>query len=291
MITAYVVDGTYELFRAFFGAPAATVDGREVGAARALLRGLAAWLRTGTVTHIGVAFDHVIESFRNQLYPGYKTGDGLEPALASQFGLAEEVAAALGCAVWPMVEFEADDALATAAAALAADPTVAQVVIASPDKDLCQCVVDPRVVTWDRLRDRRFDEAGVRARLGVAPASVPDLLALVGDDADGIPGLARWGARSAAAVLARYPHLEDIPRDGRWDVAVRGAASLAATFDAGFADALLYRRLATLRTDAPIACAPDDLAWRGADPVRLPALCAALAIPMPALPMASATAR
>jgi 5'-3' exonuclease len=183
-----------------------------------------------------------------------------------------------------MIEFEADDALATAAA-LAAAPTVAQVVIASPDKDLCQCV-DPRVVTWDRLRDRRFDEAGVRARLGVAPASVPDLLALVGDDADGIPGLPRWGARSAAQVLARYPHLEDIPRDGRWDVAVRGAASLAATWRCR-ADALLYRRLATLRTDAPIACAPDDLAWRGADPVRLPALCAALAIPMPALPMAS----
>lgn len=286
----HLVDGTYELFRSFFGAPAAQVAGREVGAARGLLRSLAAWLKGGEVTHIGVAFDHVIESFRNQLFAGYKTGDGIEPTLWAQFGLAEEVAAALGCAVWPMIEFEADDALATAAAIAAADPRVTQVVIASPDKDLCQCVGD-KVVSWDRLRDRWFDAAGVVARLGVAPASVPDLLAVVGDDADGIPGLPRWGARSAAQVLARYHHLEAIPRDGRWDVPVRGAAGLAATLAERWDDALLYRRLATLRTDAPIAADLDALAWRGADPVRLPALCDALAIPVPALPMAAATAR
>ena len=280
----HLVDGTYELFRAFFGAPPAQVGGREVGAARGLLRSLAAWLRGGQVTHVGVAFDTVIESFRNQLFAGYKTGDGMDPALWAQFPLAERVAAALGCAVWPMIEFEADDALATAAAAAAADPAVARVVIASPDKDLCQCV-GAKVVTWDRLRDRWFDVDGVQARLGVAPASVPDLLALVGDDADGIPGLPRWGARTAAQVLARYPHLEDIPRDGRWDVAVRGAAGLAATLAERWDDAVLYRRLATLRTDAPIACDLDALAWRGADPALLPAVCAELDVTPPALPL------
>lgn len=283
MTTAYLVDGTFELFRAFFGAPSATVDGHEVGAARAFLRSLAAWLRGGEVRYIGVAFDHVIESFRNQLFAGYKTGDGMEPTLYAQFPLAEEIAAALGCQVWPMIEFEADDALATAAATLATDETLAQVVIASPDKDLCQCVRDVRVITWDRLRDRRFDEAGVRERLGVAPTSVPDFLAVVGDTADGIPGLPRWGARTAATVLGRYPHLEDIPRDGRWDVTVRGAASLAATLDARFDDALLYRRLATLRTDAPIACTRADVAWRGPDPARLAAVCERLGIAPPAL--------
>ena len=284
----HLVDGTYELFRAFFGAPSAVVDGREVGAARGLLRSLAAWVRAGGVTHVGIAFDHVIESFRNQLFAGYKTGDGMEPTLYAQFPLAERVAAALGFTVWPMIEFEADDALATAAAACAADARVERVVIASPDKDLCQCVDGARVVTWDRLRDRWFDDAGVRGRLGVAPTSVPDLLALVGDDADGIPGLPRWGARSAAAVLTRYPHLEDIPRDGRWDAPVRGAAALAATLAAGFDDALLYRRLATLRTDAPIACDLATLAWRGADPTLLAAVCAELAMPPPNLPAPTA---
>ncbi|MBK9029974.1 MAG: flap endonuclease [Myxococcales bacterium] len=283
----HLVDGTYELFRAFFGAPSALVGGREVGAARGLLRSLAAWVRAGGVTHVGVAFDHVIESFRNELFAGYKTGDGIEPTLWAQFPLAERVAAALGFAVWPMIEFEADDALATAAAVAAADPRVERVVIASPDKDLCQCVVGTRVVSWDRLRDRWFDEDGVRARLGVAPASVPDLLALVGDDADGIPGLPRWGARSAAAVLTRYPHLEDIPRDGRWDVPVRGAATLASTLAAGFEDALLYRRLATLRRDAPIACDLDTLAWRGPQPALLAAVCAELDVKPPALPPAT----
>lgn len=282
----HVVDGTYELFRTFFGAPSAVVAGREVGAARGLLRSLAAWVRSGEITHVGVAFDTVIESFRNQLFAGYKTGDGMEPALWAQFPLAEEVCAALGFAVWPMIEFEADDALATAAAACARQAAVERVVIASPDKDLCQCV-GGKVVTWDRLRDRWFDEAGVRERLGVAPASVPDLLALVGDDADGIPGLPRWGARSASAVLARYPHLEDIPRDGRWDIAVRGAAGLAATLDAQYDDAILYRTLATLRTDAPIATDLETLRWRGADRARLDALCATLDVTPPAITIAS----
>lgn len=282
----HVVDGTYELFRSFFGAPSAVVGGREVGAARGLLRSLAAWARTGEVTHVGVAFDTVIESFRNQLFAGYKTGDGMEPALWAQFPLAEEVCAALGFVVWPMIEFEADDALATAAAACARQAAVERVVIASPDKDLCQCV-GGKVVTWDRLRDRWFDEAGVRERLGVAPTSVPDLLALVGDDADGIPGLPRWGARSASTVLARYPHLEDIPRDGRWDLTVRGAAALAASFDAQYDDALLYRTLATLRTDAPIACDLETLRWRGADRARLDALCATLDVTPPAIAIAT----
>lgn len=280
---AHLVDGTYELFRLFFGAPPAAVGGREVGATRGFVRSFAAWLRTGAITHVGVAFDTVIESFRNQLFAGYKTGDGLDPALFGQFPLVERAAAALGMAVWGMIDFEADDALATAAAALARDPAIDQIVIATPDKDLCQCVVGDRVITWDRLRDRRFDEAGVRERLGVAPASVPDLLALVGDDADGIPGLPRWGARTAAQVLSRYPHLEDIPRRGPWDVPVRGAAKLVEILDAQWDDALLFRTLATLRTDAPIACTPADLAWHGADRAALGALCEELAIDVPAI--------
>ncbi len=279
-LRVHLVDGTFELFRTWFGAPKSTHAGREVGAARALLRSLAAWLRPGDVTHVGVAFDHVIESFRNDLYPGYKTGAGLEPELLGQFELAEQVAAALGLVVWPMIDFEADDALATAAAALAAAPAppeIDQIVIASPDKDLTQCVRGARVVTWDRLRGTTLDEAGVIAKFGVPPASIPDWLALVGDDADGIPGLARWGARSAATVLARWGSIEAIPDDAAaWDVKVRGAAALAETLRAGRADAALYRRLATLRTDAPIDATLDRLAWRGVDAPALAAVCATL---------------
>ncbi len=279
----HLVDGTFELFRAFFGAPSAVVGGREVGAGRALVRGLGALLRSGQVTHGAVAFDHVIESFRNELWPGYKTGAGIDPALWGQAGLAERVAAALGLAVWPMIEHEADDALATAAVRLAADPRVTQVIVATPDKDLCQVVEGNRIVTWDRMRDRTFDEDGVVTRLGVAPRSVPDLLALVGDDADGIPGLARWGMRSAAAVLRHYHHIEAIPRDGRWDVAVRGAAALAASLDASYDDALLFRTLATLRTDSPIDASLEALAWRGPDRAALTALCAELEMSEPGL--------
>jgi 5'-3' exonuclease len=273
-VRVHLIDGTFELFRAFFGAPPAqTADGREVGASRALLRSFAGLLRSGDVTHVGVAYDHVIESFRNDLFPGYKTGAGIEAALLSQFEPAERVATALGMQMWPMVEFEADDALATAAAAAAARAEVTQVIIASPDKDLTQCVRGDRVVAWDRMRGNTLDEAGVVAKFGVSPASIPDWLALVGDDADGIPGLPRWGARTAATVLARWKHLEDIPDDpARWEVPVRGAATLAATLRERRADVLLYRTLATLRTDAPIPCALDDLAWRGVDAPALAAL-------------------
>ena len=283
MTRVHLLDGTYELFRSFYGAPSAQVGGREVGAARGLLRSFAALLRNGVVTHGAVAFDHVIESFRNDLFAGYKTSDGIDPALWDQFGLAEEVTAALGLVVWPMIEFEADDALAAAAVRLADDPAVSQVIVTSPDKDLCQVVRGERIVTWDRLRDRTFDEAGVRERLGVAPTSVPDLLALVGDDADGIPGLPRWGAKSAAGVLARYPRLEDIPLDGPWDVAVRGAAALQASLREHRADALLYRTLATLRTDVPIDAGLTTLAWRGPDRAALAALCERLELEPPAL--------
>jgi 5'-3' exonuclease len=275
----HVIDGTFELFRTYSGAPAAQVDGREVGASRALLRSLAYLVRSGEVTHGGVAFDHVIESFRNDLFAGYKTGEGLDPALVGQFELAERVSAALGLATWPMVEFEADDALATAAHALSGHPDVEQVVIVSPDKDLAQCVRGNRVITWDRMRGNTLDEAGVVGKFGVEPASIPDLLALVGDTADGIPGLPRWGMRSAAAVLARWRHLDAIPDDeARWDVAVRGRAALAEVLRARKADALLYRRLATLRTDAPIDMSLDALAWRGPDREALAAVCAEVGI-------------
>ena len=272
----HLVDGTYELFRAYYGAPPArSPDGREVGATRGLLRSLAAMVRQKGATHVGVAFDHVIESFRNELYPGYKTGDGLDPALLGQFELAERAAAALGFAVWPMVEFEADDALASAAARFARDPAVEQVVIASPDKDLAQCVRAVRVVCLDRLRKKTLDEAGVIAKFGVPPASIPDWLALVGDSADGYPGLPRWGAKSAAAVLARWQHVDRIPDQARdWDVAVRGAEALAASLREGREEAGLFRTLATLRTDVPLGESIDDLRWRGPRRDELGRLCA-----------------
>jgi 5'-3' exonuclease len=262
----------------FYGAPGATgVDGREVGATRGLLRSFAAMLADDGVTHVGVAFDHVIESFRNELFDGYKTGAGIDPDLRAQFPLAERAAAALGLVVWPMVEFEADDALATAAARLAGDDRVEQVVIASPDKDLCQCVRGTRVVLWDRRRDLVLDEQGVVDKHGVQPASIPDLLALVGDNADGIPGIPRWGAKSAATVLARYGHLDAIPDDETdWDVKVRGAKTLAANLRERRADAALYQRLATLRTDVPLEEDLEALEWRGAERAALEDLCAEL---------------
>jgi 5'-3' exonuclease len=269
----HLVDGTFELFRAWFGAPpAATRDGREVGATRGVLRTLLSLLKEPDCTHVGVAFDHVIESFRNDLFAGYKTGAGLEPQLVAQFALVERAARALGVVVWPMVEFEADDALATAAARFA--DQVDQVLICSPDKDLAQCVRAERVILVDRMRRTQLDEAGVREKFGVGPTSIPDWLALVGDSADGIPGIPRWGAKSAAAVLARYQHLDHIPRDvASWDVAVRGAASLAAELAARPAEAQLYRKLATLRTDVPLAEELTDLEWRGADRAALAAVC------------------
>ena len=270
----HLFDGTYELFRAWFGAPPAQHAGREVGATRGFLRSLAGVLRGGSITHGGVAFDHVIESFRNDLFPAYKNGEGLDPALVAQFPLVERAAAALGLAVWPMIEFEADDAIATAAARVAEDPRVARVLIASPDKDLCQCVAGARIVTWDRWRNLELDEAGVIAKHGVPPASIPDLLALVGDPADGIPGLTGWGKSSAGKVLAVWHHLDRIPDDpARWSVAVRGADRLAASLREHREEALLYRTLATLRRDCPIACEVEAIAWRGPDRPALAELC------------------
>ena len=270
----HLVDGTYELFRAHYGAPPARGrDGLEVGATRGLLRTLLALLRTRDVTHVACAFDHVIESFRNDLYPGYKTGEGVPEELLAQFPLAERAAHALGVVVWPMVEMEADDALATGAARWADAEGVEQVVICSPDKDLAQCVRGERVVCLDRRRQLVRDEAGVVARFGVAPASIPDWLALVGDSADGYPGIPGWGEKSAAAVLARYRHLEAIPPDERaWDVDVRSAERLARSLRERREEAELYRLLARLRTDAPIEEALDDLRWRGARRSELLAL-------------------
>jgi 5'-3' exonuclease len=272
----YLIDGTFELFRAFFGAPPSRApDGREVGATRGIARSLLSLLRNDGVTHAGVAFDTVIESFRNDLFAGYKTGAGIEVDLFAQFPLAEQIAAALGFVVWGMIDFEADDAIATAAALADADPRVTQVVIASPDKDFGQCVRGERVICLDRMRRRTMDEAGLVARLGIVPASVPDYLALVGDDADGIPGLAGWGAKSTGAVLGRYLHLEAIPDDGaRWDVPVRGGAKLAATLASSREAAGLYRTLATLRTDVPLGITDvAELEWRGARRDLLEPLC------------------
>jgi 5'-3' exonuclease len=280
-VKVHLVDGTYELFRAHFGAPAATgPGGREVGATRGLLRSLRALLREREVTHVAVAFDHVVESFRNRLFAGYKTAAGVPEELLSQFPLAEQAVRALGLVVWPMVEFEADDALATAAARFAEVSEVDQVVVCTPDKDLAQCVRGTRVVGLDRMRRRTLDEASVRARFGVAPASIPDWLALVGDAADGIPGVPRWGERSAATLLARYGHLEAIPGSAPdWDVAVRGAGSLAESLRAHREDAVLYRTLATLRTDVPLAESLDDLRWRGPQREAVEALAVALGDP------------
>ncbi len=271
----HLVDGTYELFRAFFGVPPARdADGRPVNAVRGLLATLLSLLREPGVTHVACGFDHVIESFRNGLFAGYKTGEGVAPDLLAQFEPAERAAAALGIVVWPMVEFETDDALATAAARFREDPGVEQVVICSPDKDLSQCVIGTRVICRDRLRGTDRDEAGVVARFGVLPSSIPDWLALVGDSADGIPGVPGWGEKSASVVLARYEKLEAIPDDpARWDVAVRGRDRLAGSLRAHPEEARLYRTLATLRTDVPLAEGLSALEWRGARRRELEALC------------------
>jgi 5'-3' exonuclease len=265
-VKVHLVDGTFELFRAYFGAPSAKApDGREVGATRGLLRSMLALLRDSEVSHVACAFDTVIESFRNELFEGYKRGEGLEPDLWEQFPLAEQGCRALGIAVWGMVEFEADDALATGAARYGADPRVEQVVVCSPDKDLAQCVEGERIVTLDRVRRTRRDESGVWDRFGVGPASIPDYLALVGDTADGIPGIAGWGAKSTATVLAHYTHLEAIPDNPQeWAVSPRGAKRLAANLAAAREEAGLYKLLATLRTDVPLEEDLDDLRWRGA---------------------------
>jgi len=267
-VILHLVDGTYELFR-YFLSPAAAFDRSapaELRAVRGVVGSILAMLEEGA-THLGVATDHVIESFRNGLWPGYKTGEGMDPLLTAQFEPLEQALGALGVVVWPMVEFEADDALAAAAAMGAADARVEQVVVCTPDKDLAQCVRGDRVVQLDRRRREVRNEAGVVKKFGVPPASIPDWLALVGDAADGFPGLPGWGAASAAVVLARYGHLERIPeRAAEWDVPVRGAARLAATLVEQRERARLFRTLATLRVDAPIGVDVDSLRWTGPRP-------------------------
>ena len=258
----HLVDGTYELFRQYFGQPSRRADdGQEIGAVRGVLLSLLGMIADGA-THVGVATDHVVESFRNDLWPGYKTGEGIEPELRSQFGILETALEALGLVVWPMAELEADDALASAASVAAGDPAVGRVIICTPDKDLGQCV-GGKIIQLDRRQDKRIDGDGVIAKFGVAAESIPDWLALVGDSADGFPGLPGFGAKSAATLLARYGHLDHIPPDAaHWDVTVRGAAKLAATLVAQRADAELFKVLATLRTDADVGTV-DDWEWTG----------------------------
>ncbi len=260
----HLVDGTYELFRHFYGAPPhRNAAGEEVAAVRGVVGSVLQLLEEGA-THVGVATDHVIESFRNDLWPGYKTGEGVDPDLWSQAWPLEEALSALGVRVWAMVELEADDALASGAAVADDDGTVEQVIICTPDKDLGQCVRGTRVVQLDRRKELLIDEAGVAAKFGVGPASIADYLALVGDSADGFPGLVGWGAKSAATVLARWIHIENIPADvADWDVSVRGAAKLAATLRENADDARLFKDLATLRVDRSLLGGVDELRWRG----------------------------
>jgi len=270
----HLVDGTYELYRAYFGAPKAEASGREVGATRGILRSLLSLVREDGVSHVAVAFDHVIESFRNQLFAGYKTGEGVPEDLMAQFALAERASHALGIVTWAMIDFEADDALATGAARWATEPGVEQVLICTPDKDLAQCVDGRRVVRLDRMRRLLLDEEGVIAKFGVSPASIPDWLALVGDSADGIPGVPRWGEKAATALLARFGRIEAIPSDpGLWGVNVRGAMSLATSLSSHRPQAALYKTLATLRRDVPLKETLSDLEWKGARRDELQALC------------------
>jgi 5'-3' exonuclease len=260
----HLLDGTYELFRHFYAVPRqADQHGHEVGAIVGVLGSVLGMLEGGA-THIGVATDHVIESFRNDLWPGYKTGAGIDPDLWAQFHPLEDALRAMGVVVWAMVEFEADDALAAAARLAALDTSVEQVIICTPDKDLSQCVTGQRVVQLDRRKRELRDEAGVVARFGVGPASIPDYLALVGDSSDGFPGVPGWGEKASGLVLARYQHLEAIPADSAaWEMPVRGAARLSAALEANRELAMLFRRLATLRTDVPVFGAIDELRWRG----------------------------
>src|SRR5438876_4859861 len=268
VVIVHLIDGTYELFR-YFLAPAAYFDRsapEELRAVRGVVGSILGMLEGGA-THLGMATDYVIESFRNLLWPGYKTGEGMDPLLYAQFQPLEEALGALGVVVWPMVEFEADDALAAAAVMAAADDRVDQVIVCTPDKDLAQCVRGDRIVQLDRRTRELRNESMVRQKFGVPSTSIPDWLALVGDSADGYPGLAGWGARSAATVLARYQHLEHIPRlAAEWDVSVRGSGRLATTLTEQRGRALLFRELATLRADAPISADVDALRWTGPRP-------------------------
>jgi 5'-3' exonuclease len=266
-LDVHLVDGTYELFRHYYALPSARdKDGREVAAVRGVLASVLGMMKGGA-THVAVATDHVIESFRNELWPGYKTGEGVEPDLLAQFPLLEGVLASAGIVVWPMVEFEADDALAAGAAAATRDARVEQVIICTPDKDLAQCVRGTRIVQLNRRTGATIDEAGVVQKFGVLPASIPDYLALVGDSADGYPGLKGWGAKSSAAVLAKFLHIESIPLDSReWHVNAANASALADTLARERERALLFRTLATLRTDIPLFDSADQLRWSGPTP-------------------------
>jgi len=266
-MNVHLVDGTYELFRHFFAVPAAAdMNGQEIGAVRGVLTSVLSMIERGA-THIAVATDHVVESFRNDLYPGYKTSEGVAPELLSQFPVLEEALEAMGVVVWPMIYYEADDALASAAGKAALDDRVEQVVICTPDKDLSQCVVGTRVVQLDRRRDILRDESGVVAKFGVKPQSIPDYLAVVGDSADGFPGLPGWGEKAAALTLSQYSHLEDIPKDWReWNPSIRKARLLSESLFHAWNDALLFRTLATLRLDVPVFDAVEDLRWKGPHP-------------------------
>jgi 5'-3' exonuclease len=260
----HLIDGTYELFRHFFAVPAAAdVNGQEIGAVRGVLTSVLSMIEGGA-THIGVATDHVVESFRNDLYPGYKTSEGVEPELLSQFPILEEALAAMGVVVWPMVYFEADDALASGAGKASREDRVGRVFICTPDKDLAQCVVGARVVQLDRRQNIVRDEAGVVEKFGVPPESIPDYLAVVGDSADGFPGVRGWGAKAASSVLSRYLHLENIPKDWReWDASIKKARGLSESLLGAWDDAVLFRILATLRLDVSVFETVEDLRWKG----------------------------
>jgi 5'-3' exonuclease len=263
-MNVFLIDGTYELFRHFYAVPNFTdAAGQEVGAVRGVVRSVLNMLEE-RVTHIGVATDHVVESFRNKMWPGYKTGEGIDPVLMSQFPLLEQALTAMGVQVWPMIEFEADDGLASAAARAASNSEVEQVFICTPDKDLAQCVVGTRVLQFDRRSAEVRDASAVKVKYGVCPDSIPDYLALTGDTADGYPGLPGWGAKSSSLVIARYGHIESIPVSvDVWDVKVRGAAKLAVTLAKNRELALTFRDLATLRTDAPVFDTVNELKWGG----------------------------
>ncbi|MEZ4750301.1 MAG: 5'-3' exonuclease H3TH domain-containing protein [Bdellovibrionota bacterium] len=271
----HLVDGTFELFRGFYGAPSyKDPQGQERAAVRSLLRSLLLLLKDPDVSHVACAFDTVIESFRNQLFAGYKTGEGIDPLLWAQFPIAEKGVAALGIPVWGMKKFEADDALATGAYKYSKNRNVTRLFLCSPDKDLSQCVSGADVVCWDRMRHKFLDEKGVHTKFGVGPVSIPDYLGLTGDTADGIPGIPGWGAKSASALLACYTHFEKIPTDPeKWKPKVRGAARLAESLNAGRKEAALYKTLATLRTDVPLSETLSDLKWSGPEPRLWEAFC------------------
>jgi 5'-3' exonuclease len=263
-MSVHLIDGTYELFRHFFAIPSSTdVNGQEIAAVRGVLNSVLSMFERGS-THMGVATDHIVESFRNELYAGYKTSEGMAPELLSQFPILEEALDAMGVLVWPMVYYEADDALAAAAAKAAQEPQVNQVIICTPDKDLSQCVVGDRVVQLDRRRDLLRDEEAVVAKFGVRPQSIPDYLAVVGDSADGFPGVPGWGPKAAALTLSQYGHLDSIPKDWRtWHSSIRGSQRLAAALFGAWDEALLFRTLATLRLDVPVFDTVEDLRWKG----------------------------